>query len=155
MNKSVLDLHLNSLDKVNNDRAGPTEMVAFHGSRNFTNGCARVIVSRWKYKGQGLDSETGLQFKRARYLEQRSGRWTSQDPLAFEGGDNNFYRYVRNAPTIVSDPTGDVLALSSVYIIKDKGAVPHELKNLKWAKVPSTWQQDELGPYNGYRRRIW
>jgi RHS repeat-associated protein len=27
-----------------------------------------------------------------------TGRWMSQDPIGFAGGDANLYRYVRNAP---------------------------------------------------------
>lgn len=34
------------------------------------------------------------------------GRWTSEDPIAFEGGDANLYRYVGNAPTNYSDRLG-------------------------------------------------
>ncbi len=34
------------------------------------------------------------------------GRWTAEDPIAFEGGDANLYRYVGNAPTWAVDPTG-------------------------------------------------
>jgi len=34
------------------------------------------------------------------------GRWLQQDPIGFAAGDENLYRYVRNAPTIASDPAG-------------------------------------------------
>jgi uncharacterized protein RhaS with RHS repeats len=34
------------------------------------------------------------------------GRWTAEDPIAFEGGDANLYRYVGNNPTNFTDPTG-------------------------------------------------
>jgi hypothetical protein len=34
------------------------------------------------------------------------GRWTAEDPIAFEGGDANLYRYVGNEPTDFVDPTG-------------------------------------------------
>jgi len=34
------------------------------------------------------------------------GRWTSEDPIAFKGGDPNFYRYVGNQPDSYTDPTG-------------------------------------------------
>ena len=34
------------------------------------------------------------------------GRWTSQDPLAFEAGDANLYRYIANGPTNGLDPSG-------------------------------------------------
>jgi hypothetical protein len=34
------------------------------------------------------------------------GRWTSTDPLGFEAGDVNLYRYVHNGPTAATDPSG-------------------------------------------------
>jgi hypothetical protein len=34
------------------------------------------------------------------------GRWTSEDPLGFEAGDPNLYRYVSNSPTNHADPSG-------------------------------------------------
>jgi len=34
------------------------------------------------------------------------GRWTAEDPIAFEGADANLYRYVGNHPTNATDPTG-------------------------------------------------
>ena len=34
------------------------------------------------------------------------GRFISEDPIAFEGGDANLYRYVGNSPTNFADPSG-------------------------------------------------
>jgi hypothetical protein len=34
------------------------------------------------------------------------GRFISEDPIAFEGGDANLYRYTGNSPTNATDPTG-------------------------------------------------
>jgi len=34
------------------------------------------------------------------------GRWTAEDPIAFEGGDANLYRYVGNDPGNATDPNG-------------------------------------------------
>ena len=62
---------------------------------------------RYKYTGRELDSETGLQYNRARYLATQDGRWTSQDPLQFSGGDINLYRYVGNSPVDLEDPSGE------------------------------------------------
>lgn len=42
---------------------------------------------------------------RARYYDQNAGRFISEDPIAFEGG-SNFYTYVRNRPTALTDPAG-------------------------------------------------
>src|SRR5437016_3358727 len=35
-----------------------------------------------------------------------TGRWTSEDPTGFAGGDANLYRYVGNNPTNATDPSG-------------------------------------------------
>jgi hypothetical protein len=43
------------------------------------------------------------------------GRWISQDPLGFDAGDANLYRYVRNAPTLKTDPDG----LKELVVIGD------------------------------------
>src|SRR6266849_4582308 len=51
---------------------------------------------RYKWTGREFDSETGLQYNRARYYGSGVGRWTTQDPIGFQGGDSNLYRYVRN-----------------------------------------------------------
>jgi hypothetical protein len=50
--------------------------------------------------------ETDLQYNRARYYDATTGRWISQDPMGFDAGDNNLYRYVQNKPTDATDPTG-------------------------------------------------
>jgi RHS repeat-associated protein len=61
---------------------------------------------RSKYTARELDSVTGLQYNRARWYDPKTGRWTSQDPLGFDAGDANWYRYVSNDPTNASDPSG-------------------------------------------------
>jgi hypothetical protein len=38
--------------------------------------------------------------------DPRVGRWLSQDPIGFAGGDANLYRYVGNNPTDAIDTTG-------------------------------------------------
>jgi hypothetical protein len=38
--------------------------------------------------------------------DETVGRWTAEDPIAFEGGDANLYRFVGNSPTNGTDPTG-------------------------------------------------
>lgn len=45
-------------------------------------------------------------YVRARALDMQQGRWATQDPMSFDGGDNNFYVYVRNRPADQTDPTG-------------------------------------------------
>src|SRR5262245_36228830 len=61
---------------------------------------------RYKWTSREFDVETGLQFNRARYYDADTGRWISQDPLGFDAGDSNLYRYVSNRPVQWSDPSG-------------------------------------------------
>ena len=61
---------------------------------------------RYLYTGREFDVETGLQYNRARYYDPGIGRWISQDPTQFNAGDSNLYRYVNNAPTNATDPSG-------------------------------------------------
>jgi hypothetical protein len=50
---------------------------------------------------------------RARYYEPNSGRFVSEDPLAFKGGDN-FYSYVENNSINAVDPYGLASCLYSI-----------------------------------------
>jgi RHS repeat-associated protein len=61
---------------------------------------------RFKFTGREWDSEIGQYFYRARYYGPSIGKFESEDPVGFSAGDPNLYRYVYNAPTNNSDPTG-------------------------------------------------
>ena len=45
-------------------------------------------------------------YVRARHLDVGTGRWLSRDPLGFESGDWNLYRYIENSPLNHVDPSG-------------------------------------------------
>jgi RHS repeat-associated protein len=45
-------------------------------------------------------------YVRARHLETANGRWISRDPIGFDGGDWNLYRYVSNNPPNSVDYSG-------------------------------------------------
>jgi RHS repeat-associated protein len=47
-----------------------------------------------------------LYYYRARFYDASSGRFISEDPLSFNGGDSNLFRYVSNAPTLLTDSRG-------------------------------------------------
>jgi RHS repeat-associated protein len=62
---------------------------------------------RFGYAGGALDGLTGDYQFGARYYNAADGRWESEDPLGFEAGDANLYRYAFNDPTTGIDPTGE------------------------------------------------
>ena len=58
-----------------------------------------------RYTSRDFDSESSLEYYRARYYDPQIGRFLSEDPISFSGG-NNFYAYVYNSPVRLVDPTG-------------------------------------------------
>jgi RHS repeat-associated protein len=70
---------------------------------------------RFKYAGGQYDSGLGLINFCERWYKPTDGGWISQDPLGLRP-DTNPYRYVDNAPTNGTDPTG----------LKTKDHVPHD-----------------------------
>jgi RHS repeat-associated protein len=65
-----------------------------------------LSAPRFGYTGREMDPESGLYFYRARYYDPAIGRFISQDPIGFDGGDANLYRYVSNGPVNATDPSG-------------------------------------------------
>jgi RHS repeat-associated protein len=59
----------------------------------------------FQYTGRENDG-TGLYYYRNRYYNPLIGRFISEDPLGFEGGDANFYSYAGNDPINRKDPLG-------------------------------------------------
>ncbi len=73
---------------------------------------------RYLWTGREFNRVTGLQYNRARSYDPATGRWTTEDPIGFAGGDTNLYRYVENDPTNRTDPIGTVafgLAIRAAY----------------------------------------
>jgi RHS repeat-associated protein len=96
-----------------------------------------ATTGRYGWTGREFDTETGLQYNRARYYDATTGRWTSQDPLGFDAGDSNLYRYVHNKSTITIDANGlteaDMLQFGTAYDQLSKSSkeyVDSELKDV-------------------------
>jgi len=62
-------------------------------------------VNPFQYTARESDSETGLYYYRAGYYDSTIGRFISEDPLSFAGG-NFLYQFVLNNPVRFGDPYG-------------------------------------------------
>ncbi len=77
---------------------------------------ATGLSQPFKYVGQyGVMAEpNGFYYMRARYYDPKVGRFISEDPIGFDGGDINLYAYVQNNPVNGIDPNG--LKLVETYL---------------------------------------
>ena len=73
------------------------------GGSNTTPAAADFLFG---YAGGVYDGETGLQYHAKRYYNPVTGRFLSEDPSSFRGGDANLYRYANGDPVNNTDPTG-------------------------------------------------
>ncbi len=67
-----------------------------------------AIQQPFKYVGQyGVMTEpNGFYYMKARYYDPQVGRFISEDPIGFDGGDVNLSTYVGNNPVNKIDPLG-------------------------------------------------
>ncbi|MCI0359338.1 MAG: hypothetical protein L0211_12740 [Planctomycetaceae bacterium] len=60
------------------------------------------------FTGRAFDESTSLQNNLNRWYDSIVGRWMSEDPTGFRGGDVALERYVTNDPLSHLDPTGEI-----------------------------------------------
>jgi len=65
-----------------------------------------AVDSLFLFTGRPFDSDSHLQNNLNRWYDARVGRWLSEDPVGFDAGDENLYRYVGNSPITSLDPSG-------------------------------------------------
>jgi RHS repeat-associated protein len=98
--------HLGSVRDVVDDSGTVLNHVVYDAFGGVTSQTDESVVFRYGYTARELDAESGLQYNRARYLDSFTGKFISEDPISFQGGDSNLYRYVFNSPIRYSDPSG-------------------------------------------------
>ncbi|HEX8265940.1 MAG TPA: RHS repeat-associated core domain-containing protein, partial [Pyrinomonadaceae bacterium] len=80
-----------------------TEQADYDAFGNVTNG---GLSTRYQFTGREYDNYSGLYYYRARWYDSQLGRFISEDPIGFAGGDINLYGYVKNNPIRFTDPFG-------------------------------------------------
>jgi RHS repeat-associated protein len=130
---------LGSVRQVVGNNGTVKDSIAYDAFGNITSETNAADRGRYAWTGRELDAETGLQYNRARYYDSTTGRWISHDPMGFDAGDSNLYRYVKNAPTIATDSSG-----MQEVIVQPAGAKVRKVEILilgfipeKQIKVPS------------------
>jgi RHS repeat-associated protein len=91
---------------------------------NWTERAASAFAWVYLHQGGRFDDVSGLYHFRYRDYSPTLGRWTSLDPIRYEAGDVNLYRTVFNAPTVYTDPSGQVIwfAIFALAVVGAGGA---------------------------------
>ena len=97
-----------SLDSITSLTSLTASLLNTYAYDTFGNLTASIgsFVNPYLYTGRDYDPETGLRYYRARYYDPAVGRFISEDPAGFMGGDVNFYAYVMHDLIDFSDPSG-------------------------------------------------
>jgi RHS repeat-associated protein len=105
--------HLNTTrDVVRYSMATETTSVANHltydafGNVTSETSTAAADDTQFHHTGKILDEQTGNQWHQHRWYDPRTARWQSADPIGFDAGDLNLYRYVGNSPQYSTDSLG-------------------------------------------------
>ena len=100
------------------------------------------VANPFEYVGQWgvINESNGLNFMRARFYDNKDGRFVTRDPIGL-AGDINFYRYAKNASTTFTDPTG---------LLPFDGSYPSY--NPDYYEEKSSWVND-FEHHDGYHKK--
>ena len=97
--------HLGSIREITNGAGVTVNSYSYDAYGNFESR-SETVANPYAFTGREYDAESGLFYYRARYYDANTGRFISEDPIGFGGGDANLYRYVFNNPVMYRDPSG-------------------------------------------------
>jgi RHS repeat-associated protein len=100
--KYFLQDHLGSTTGLTNSLGSLVESTTYDAFGNATGD----LITRYSYTGREYDSFTGMYYYRARWYSSELGRFISEDPIGFAGGDVNLFGYVHNNSINKNDPLG-------------------------------------------------
>ena len=99
--------HLGSVRDLVNNAGQVVNHLKYDSYGNVLSQSNAAVATRYGFTGREFDIETGLMYFRARYYDPATGRFVSEDPAAFAGGNTNLYGYVSGSPANYVDPSGN------------------------------------------------
>jgi RHS repeat-associated protein len=108
---------LGSIDVLVNSQGSIVDQRTYDSFGNTLSQLDPTVKFRFGYTGRESDPETGLYYYRARYFDANVGRFISTDPIGFEAGDSNLYRYVNNSSTMYTDPSGKIIPILALALL--------------------------------------
>ena len=100
------------------------------------------------FAGGLYDPDTGLVRFGYRDYDPEIGRWTSKDPIGFDGGDANLYGYVFSDPVNLVDPNGlyyvEIVGPIALGISQIDSPIPGPMDLIAGGLIGIAWMADNL-----------
>jgi len=96
---------LGSVTSLTNSSGAAAQTYAFDSFGKLT-ASSGSLTNPFQYTAREFDTETNLDYYRARYYDPLTGRFLNEDSIRWFSGTINFYDYVHNDPQDLIDPLG-------------------------------------------------
>jgi RHS repeat-associated protein len=97
---------LDSVRDVVSSAGSVLDHVVYDSFGNITTETSASNGDRFKFATTESELISDVSYDRARYYDSATGRFFNNDPIGFDAGDTDLYRYVGNGPNNGSDPSG-------------------------------------------------
>jgi RHS repeat-associated protein len=105
----TLNDHLNTIRDIVKSDGTVTDHLEYNSFGKIISATKNDSSLQFAYTGKLTDKESDLQWNINRWYDAKVGRWVSEDPIGFEGGDGNLYTYVGNKVSNSYDSLGLIL----------------------------------------------
>lgn len=112
---ALLDLWGNIIERYEYDAFGQATITYSDGTVSSHWSAASGVGNRFMFQGREYLSEIGLLDFRHRFYDPGMGRFLQTDPIGFDAGDMNLFRYCDDDPINQNDPLG----LAPMYVPDD------------------------------------
>ena len=130
--------HQNSIRDIVDASGSVVNHIQYDSFGNISSQSNSGIASLFGYTGKPFEATTQLQNNWHRWYSSKLGRWLSEDPVGFNAGDVNLYRYVGNSSTNSIDPDGLDIIQSTGMPEADPAAEYRDSsfgKDLTWSEL--------------------
>ena len=138
---------------LNSESAGESHEFGLYGEEltKYLNLSPNSNSTQYGFSGYTFDIESGTYALGGgiRQYNPNIGRFLQKDPIGFNGGGYNLYRYANNNPIAYSDPSGDCPVCAGIVLaVCVAGQVNWFVYNSTVVPLPAAAPTPILGPYS-------
>jgi RHS repeat-associated protein len=108
--------HLNTIRDIVKSDGTVTDHLEYNSFGKIITATKNDLSLQFAYTGKLTDKSSDLQWNINRWYDANVGRWVSEDPIGFKGGDVNLLRYTLNTPCCYVDTSGNFPIILPVIV---------------------------------------